>query len=88
MLELAETTTRPVAGMRHDPAADLWNDVVAVCRRIPPLWPLGEYVAVNPFLGFAGRPLAEAARIVRDGLGGQVLPGIEFYRARWRVEEV
>ena len=84
MFELAETTTRPVAGMRHDPAADLWNDVVAVCRRIPPLWPLGEYVAVNPFLGFAGRPLAEAARIVRDGLGGQVLPGIEFYRARWR----
>ncbi len=58
--------------------------VARVCRRIPPLWDLRSYVAVNPFLGFAARPIDEAAREIGDGLGARVLPGIEFYRARWR----
>jgi uncharacterized protein YbcC (UPF0753/DUF2309 family) len=64
-------------------ADDVWADVGAVCRRIPPLWDLENYVAVNPFLGFAEQPLAEAARVVADGLGGNVLPGLGFYRERW-----
>ena len=41
-----------------------WADVLRVADRIPPLWDLGNYVAVNPFLGFAGEPVAEAARAV------------------------
>lgn len=57
--------------------------VARVCRRIPPLWDLPNYVAVNPFLGFAAEPLAEAARAVGDGLGAQILPGVDYYRERW-----
>ena len=60
-----------------------WADVLRVADRIPPLWDLGNYVAVNPFLGFAGEPVAEAARAVADGLGGRVLPGTAYYRERW-----
>jgi len=58
--------------------------VAGVARRIPPLWDLRNYVAVNPFLGFSDRPIDEAAREIGDGLGARVLPGIEFYRAKWR----
>ncbi len=54
-----------------------------VLERIPPLWPLTDYVAVNPFLGFADRPLAEAAREIADGLGASVLPPTAYYRSRW-----
>jgi uncharacterized protein len=62
---------------------EIWDDVVDVCRRIPPLWDLANYVAVNPFLGFAGEPLPHAAGTIAQTLGGQVLPPFEYYRARW-----
>jgi uncharacterized protein YbcC (UPF0753/DUF2309 family) len=65
--------------------ASVLDDALEVCRRIPPLWDLENYVAVNPFLGFAGQPIAEAARTISDGLGGRVLPGIAYYRERWRA---
>lgn len=58
--------------------------VVAVCRRIPPLWDLPNFVAVNPFLGFAGQPFVEAAHTIADGLDARVLPTLDFYRARWQ----
>lgn len=61
-----------------------WPDVVRACRRIPPLWDLNNYVAVNPFLGFADTPLARAAREIGDGLGARVLPPLEYYRERRR----
>ncbi|MBA4190327.1 MAG: DUF2309 domain-containing protein [Planctomycetaceae bacterium] len=64
-------------------AAVVWADVVRVADQIPPLWGLENYVAVNPFLGFAGEPVAEVARAVADGLGGRVLPGTEYYREQW-----
>jgi hypothetical protein len=61
----------------------LLEEISRVCTRIPPLWDLSNYVAVNPFLGFSDQPMPDVARQVRDGLGGRLLPGIEFYQARW-----
>jgi len=58
-------------------------DIARVCGLIPPLWDLPNYVAVNPFLGFSARPIAEATRTVGDGLGASVLPGFDYYRSRW-----
>ena len=58
--------------------------ITRVCARIPPLWDLENYVAVNPFLGFAGEPLIATARTVRDGLGAHLLPALAFYQRRWR----
>ncbi|MFO0926981.1 MAG: DUF2309 domain-containing protein [Gemmataceae bacterium] len=60
----------------------VWADVVRACKRIPPLWDLSNYVAVNPFLGYVSRPVAEAAREVADGLDARLLPGVEYYRRR------
>lgn len=77
MLDVAEP--QPMIG--HAP--DTWSDVVAVCERIPPLWDLSGYVAVNPFLGYAAEPLTHAARTIAETLGGQVLPGMDYYRTRW-----
>jgi uncharacterized protein YbcC (UPF0753/DUF2309 family) len=62
-----------------------WSVVVErVCTRIPPLWDLPNYVAVNPFLGFSGEPWVLAARNIADGLGAPLLPSIDYYRKRWR----
>lgn len=73
---------------RADRFSEVWNDVAKVCGRIPPLWDLDNYVAVNPFLGFTSKPIGEAARIIGDGLRARVLPRLDFYREKWSSGEL
>jgi uncharacterized protein YbcC (UPF0753/DUF2309 family) len=82
-IEEPRALDRSEAGVPMPAADQLHHTVARVCRRIPPLWDLPNYVAVNPFLGFAEQPLPDAARTIADELGGQVLPSLAFYRARW-----
>ena len=65
--------------------ATLHEQIAAICARIPPLWDLNNYVAVNPFLGFAGDPIPLAAQQIRDGLSGRLLPELAFYQKRWQA---
>ena len=62
-------------------AHELQLDIDEACHRIPPLWDLPNYVAVNPFIGFAHQTLPTAARIVADGLDAQLLPPLAYYQA-------
>ena len=48
-------------------------------RRLAPLWPLAHFVAVNPFLGVADRPLRDAARHMARASGAQVLMPLSCY---------
>lgn len=63
----------------------LREQIEQICARIPPLWDLPNYVAVNPFLGFASDSIPVAAQQIRDGLGGRLLPELAFYRKRWQA---
>ena len=57
-------------------------------RAIPPLWPLASSVAVNPFLGQTGEPLAiAAARLRRTGGIALTMPRA-WYVARLRSGEI
>ncbi len=38
-----------------DPAAQVRSAIAGACQRIAPVWPLKNFVAVNPFLGFSGQ---------------------------------
>jgi uncharacterized protein YbcC (UPF0753/DUF2309 family) len=66
----------------HEPRTD---QVALICRRIPPLWDLNNYVAVNPFLGFASQPISQTATAIQAGLGGQLFPAIGYYRQAWQA---
>ncbi|NJN16115.1 MAG: DUF2309 domain-containing protein [Oscillochloris sp.] len=77
---MLKVTTRTATELRTDSILD---DAATVIRRIPPLWDLSNYVAVNPFLGFSSQPLPEAAHIIVNSLGARILPEISFYRQRW-----
>lgn len=68
--------------------AGIHTDVTEACLRIPPLWDLDNYVAVNPFLGFAGMRVDDAARLVEPCLGGRVLPGFDFFREKWTSGQI
>jgi uncharacterized protein YbcC (UPF0753/DUF2309 family) len=54
----------------------------SACQRIPPLWTLKNFVAVNPFVGLSHRPFIEAAQLIRKvGHGDMFLPA-EYYLAQ------
>jgi len=50
------------------------------CRRIAPLWPLKQFVAVNPFLGMTDRSFADATRLMVDAAGARMTMPRAFYR--------
>jgi uncharacterized protein YbcC (UPF0753/DUF2309 family) len=58
--------------------------VEEACRRIPPLWPLQNFVAVNPYLGLSGMPFAEAARLLERVAHGASLMNAEYYLSQIR----
>ncbi len=57
-------------------------------RAIPPLWPLASSVAVNPFLGQTGEPLATAAARLRRTAGIALTMPRTWYAQRWHAGEI
>jgi uncharacterized protein YbcC (UPF0753/DUF2309 family) len=64
-------------------SAGLNGAIDAALTRIPPLWPLRHFVAVNPFVGLTDRPFTEAAALLQRVAGAAPLPGVAFYRRAW-----
>lgn len=61
--------------------------IEAALQRVPPLWPLTHFVAVNPFVGLLDRPFAEACTTLQRTVGAApVLSPAEYLAARWRGE--
>ncbi len=52
--------------------------------RIPPLWPLKNFVAVNPFLGLLDRPFADACVLLARTIGAAPLRSPSDYLAARR----
>lgn len=85
MKESLETVT---VGRAASPAFD--RDTIeraarAACARIAPLWPLKHFVAVNPFLGFAGQSFtATCSTLHRVGRVQMLMPRAFYRDARAR----
>lgn len=56
----------------------------SAARNIPPLWPLASSVAVNPFLGQTGEPLAVAAARLRRVAGIRLTMPRRWYLERYQ----
>lgn len=54
----------------------------SVCQRIPPLWPLTSFVAVNPFVGLSSHPFFDASRLMQRVGHGDILMPSDYYRAQ------
>ncbi len=54
--------------------------IAAACSRIAPLWPLKHFVAVNPFLGFAGQSFHATCTTMRRVARINMLMPRAFYR--------
>ncbi len=67
---------------------DLKPAITEALKRIPPLWPLEHFVAVNPFLGFTDRPFAEASATLRRTLGHAPVQAPSLYLDAWEKGEI
>jgi uncharacterized protein YbcC (UPF0753/DUF2309 family) len=70
------------------PGASLNLAIRTACDRIAPVWPLSHFVAVNPFLGFAGMPFERAAQELGRLTGARLLMPRDFYRQAIREGHV
>lgn len=66
-----ETTATKIHWLKHARHA---------CLRVPPLWPLHSFVAVNPFTGLAGLPFAEVCGLMRRVTHESMLMSARYFR--------
>jgi len=59
-----------------------------VVRLIPPLWPLQDYVAVNPWFGMVDHSLLETRATLRQLRNCELLPGWTYFRSLWQTGEI
>ena len=72
MNAILETETNEM----NEPLHDL---IQSACKRIPPLWTLKNFVAVNPFVGLSDRHFIDAARLIQQvGHGEMLLPAASY----------
>jgi len=58
------------------------------CKRIAPVWPLKGFVAVNPFLGFAGQPFPATCAMMHRVARVDMLMERAFYREALRTRAI
>ena len=56
------------------------QDIEAACARVPPLWPLQNFVAVNPFVGLSDTKFVAACALMRRTAHARLLMPAAHYR--------
>jgi uncharacterized protein YbcC (UPF0753/DUF2309 family) len=69
-------------------ASDLKAAVDAACARIAPLWPLKNFVAVNPFLGVSDKSFSDASAWLQRVARADMLMPIDAFRAMLERGEI
>lgn len=79
------TTVAPTAKPQN---AAFEQAVRTACKRIAPLWPLQNFVAVNPFLGLSEMPFVDACELIRKVAPGGMQMSLNFYREKFESGEI
>lgn len=71
------------------PELQLMNDewrhpLRQACDRIAPVWPLDQWIAVNPFWGLRHLPASRADQLLSDRGGFSILMPVAYYREAWQ----
>ncbi len=61
--------------------------IAAVCRLVPPAWPLRDIVAVNPYLGCVGHDPLAVESLLQRRWGASALPTWSQLAGAWRAAE-
>ncbi len=58
----------------------LRRQIEEACARIPPLWPLNSFVAVNPFVGLSDMSFVEACALLTRVTHGDLIMPLSYYK--------
>lgn len=58
------------------------------CRKIAPMWPLKNFVAVNPYLGLTNLPFNKAARLLAERSSIRMTLPVTFYLDQYNKGEI
>lgn len=67
----------------NDPVGELLETLQQVQETIAPVWPLKDFVAVNPFLGMTRRSFVKTRRFLKLFSDCETLMPVEYYRKRF-----
>ena len=84
------SATAILSSRRDNEARPLEESIRIACRRIPPLFPLKDFVAVNPFIGLRDQNFLDAAILLRRAAHADILMPASFFVeqiAKGRIEE-
>ena len=70
---MRDSTTNTTTGV-------LQRQIEAACARVPPLWPLKSFVAVNPFVGLSEMPFVDACTLLNRVTHGDLSMPLSYYR--------
>ncbi|MEO6996066.1 MAG: DUF2309 domain-containing protein [Lacunisphaera sp.] len=65
-------------------SAELVTAIETALPRIPPLWPMNHFVAVNPFVGFMDQPFSSACELLQRNVGAAPLQSPSDYRQSYQ----
>jgi uncharacterized protein len=60
---------------------DLTQSLAEIEAIVPPLWPLKDYVAVNPFLGLSEHKLLTARQMLREVRDCELLLSCDYFHS-------
>ena len=67
------------------PAQRLADQIATAAARVAPTWPLDQFIAVNPYWGWVGRPMPEAAAALGTLAGTRLTMPRAWFLAQWTV---
>ena len=63
---------------------DLRKLVREACEKVAPLWPLANFIAVNPLKGFESEPFNEAIEVAKRMFHAKALPDLDYFHQKYR----
>lgn len=90
MTTLTVETNEPVVKTAKSPSTSgrFAGTLKNVCGKIAPVWPLEDYVAINPYSGFASQSLTQTHQAFRQFSEGTLLMPLHYYAAEHRSQKV
>jgi uncharacterized protein len=79
--------TTLAAPAKHTVIPDLGQRIDAICRLVPPAWPLRDIVAVNPYLGCVGHDPLTVESLLQRRWGAAAIPAWSHLAVAWRTGE-
>jgi uncharacterized protein len=72
---------------RESRHVDIDGLLLEVEKIVAPVWPLNDYVAVNPVVDLTDKTFQQVNGMIRDFRGADFLPSWEYFRDLWQRQE-